>query len=286
LNKNSTLYISDLDGTLLNESSVLSEYTKNTLNKLISRVRGIDFTVATGRTTDAAENMMADIKLNIPIVSFNGVAIYDTKQKHFVKVYQLAAETVKKIISILKYHGMSWLMYELKDNKLISYHESINHKPILDFIEDRKERYDSTFCQVDDLYDVPPEHIIYFTLLDTYDRLKPVCDDLRGVPGINIAMVDDSSIGGVWWLEVFSAEASKENAVVFMRELYGYKKVVGFGDNYNDLTMFRACDVRVAVKNALGDVKAAADSICESNGDDGVVRWIESHISHIERDRL
>ena len=271
-----TLYISDLDDTLLNKGSVVSEYSKNVLNKLISS--GLNFTVATGRTTDAVQKIMADVELNIPIASFNGVVLYDVKQKRSAKVYRLSTEAVKRIVAILKYHGVSWLMYELKDHELLSYYDSLEHKPILDFVEDRQARYNSAFCHVNNLRDVPPEHIMYFTLIDKFERIKPVYGALKEVPNINLAMIDDSTINGLWWLEIFSAEASKENAVKFLRETYGYTKVVGFGDNYNDLPMFKACDVRVAVKNALDEIKDAADCMCEAHDEDGVVKWIEEYI--------
>ena len=275
-NEGKTLYISDLDDTLLNKDSVLSEYTKNSLNKLISN--GINFTVATGRTTDAVQKIMADVELRIPIASFNGVVIYDIKQKHCVKIYRIATGTVKQIVTILKSHVASWLVYTLEENELIAYYESLEHTLIHDFVKDRKMRYNSTFCQVKDQGDVPPEHIIYFTLIDTYDHIKPVYDALSKIPNINLSMVDDTNIGGFWWLEIFSSEASKENTVMFLRDAYGYSRIVGFGDNYNDLPMFKVCDVRVAVKNALDGIKNAADCICESNDKDGVVKWIFNHI--------
>ena len=268
-----TLYISDLDGTLLNKNSVLSEYTKNTLNKIISWE--INFTVVTGRTTDAVQQIMSDVDLNIPIASFNGVVIYDTKQKRYEKVYRLAAEDIRKIIDVLKSHGASALVYELKGDALISYYESHNDTLIRDFIDDRKARYNSAFCQIDDMGDLLPEYVMYFTLMGTYDRIKLIYNTLQSLPGINMTMVKDT---GFWWLEIFSAKASKGNAVMFLREMYGYKKIVGFGDNYNDLPMFKVCDVCVAVKNALDEIKADADYICESHDEDGVVKWIENHI--------
>ncbi|MCL2814837.1 MAG: HAD family hydrolase [Oscillospiraceae bacterium] len=36
--------------------------------------------------------------------------------------------------------------------------------------------------------------------------------------------------------------------------------------------------MRVAVENALDEIKTAADYICESHNEDGVVKWIENHI--------
>ena len=52
MNKYKTLYISDLDGTLLNQNAELSAYTKDTLNKMVGE--GLYFTVATARTASSA----------------------------------------------------------------------------------------------------------------------------------------------------------------------------------------------------------------------------------------
>lgn len=146
-----------------------------------------------------------------------------------------------------------------------------------DYVEDRKTRYNSIFRQVNDFDAVSSEHIMYFTLVDTYDRIKPVYDGLKKIPDINMSMVNNTYSDDLWFLEVFNAAASKQNAVRFLRETYGYQKIIGFGDNHNDLPMFKVCDLCVAVKNANDEVKAAADYICESRDEDGVVKWIEVH---------
>ena len=44
-----SLYVSDMDGTLLNSNSVLSQYTTDKLNELIAN-EGVLYTVATART--------------------------------------------------------------------------------------------------------------------------------------------------------------------------------------------------------------------------------------------
>lgn len=275
MTQSKTLYVSDLDGTLLNHNAVLSEYTKNELNKLISC--GINFTVASGRTTDAIKEIMTDIELNIPIISFNGVIVYDIKQKSYIKVHWLSAETVKNIVSILKSYNVSGFMYELKDDVLISYYESLEQKPLYDFVQDRKTRYNSIFRQTNDFDNVSSKHIMYFTLVDTYDRIKPVYDALKKLTDINMSIVNNTYSDDLWFLEIFNAEASKQNAVMFLRKTYGYKKIIGFGDNNNDLPMFKICDVCVAVKNAKDEVKAVADHICKSYDEDGVVKWIEDY---------
>ncbi|MGY8858959.1 MAG: HAD family hydrolase, partial [Pseudomonadales bacterium] len=50
------LIVFDLDGTLLNKKSQVSEHTRDTLRQL--RERDIAYTVATGRTLQSARNLL------------------------------------------------------------------------------------------------------------------------------------------------------------------------------------------------------------------------------------
>jgi len=276
MSEGKTLYISDLDGTLLNRSAALSEYTKNTLNIMISN--GLNFSIATARTSASVSIIMEGVKLTFPIILMNGVLIYSTDQKRYVKINSLADESVSAIIAVLKTMNITGLMYELKDNELMTYYESLENKPIRDFVDERKTRYYKTFRHVDDFADISPENIIYFTIVDTLARIKPVHDELIKLPGINLTMYKDNYTDHLWYLEIFSAEASKETAVKFLRDMYGFERIVGFGDNRNDLPLFKACNTRIAVKNAIKEVKADADYICSANDSDGVVKWLEENV--------
>jgi hypothetical protein len=266
-----TLYISDLDGTLLNSSAELSGYTADALNALIAE--GLHFSVATARTLATADKILAGLKLQFPVVLMNGVVIYDFLQRRYIQVHTLMPETVAEIIAMLRKCGATGLMYELKDGAMMTYYESLDRKPIRDFVEDRRTRFNKIFTQ-SAFSDVSPEHIIFFTLIGTFDLIQPVYDARSTLPGLNFVKYKDT-YSGEWLLEIYSGKASKEYGVQFLRSEYGFDRVVGFGDNLNDLPMFEACDVKVAVENAKPEVKAAADHICGCNGDDGVVKWIK-----------
>jgi Cof subfamily protein (haloacid dehalogenase superfamily) len=276
MSKNKTLYISDLDGTLLNNNAELSDYTKRSLNYMIAN--GCSFSVATARTLATSEKILADVNLNVPIILLNGVKIYDVGHKQYIKVERLNPEAVTSVIQVIKSFDITGFMYELKDNELMTYHESLERKPLRDFVEERVSRYNKTFYHTDSFSGVSPEHVIYLTLLDTYERLVPVRDSLASLSGINMTFYKDNYSPDLWYLEMFSDKASKENAVKYLRDECRYEHIIGFGDNLNDLPMFAACDVRVAVENAKDEVKVAADYICGSNDNDGVVKWIEAFV--------
>ena len=68
---------------------------------------------------------------------------------------------------------------------------------------------------------------------------------------------------------------SKAEAVLRLKKMTGADRLVVFGDNLNDLSMFEVADVAVAVGNALPAVKSAADYVTEINTADSVARFIE-----------
>ena len=268
-----TLYISDLDGTLLNSSAEVSEYTEITLNAMLAG--GLEFSVASARTLASAEKILAGLKLKLPVVLMNGVLIYDMERQEYSKINRLSPETVAAVIETLRSFSITGFMYELKNGEQMTYHESLEQKPLRDFVEERVSRYYKTFRHTEGFSEVSPENIIYFTLLDRHMRLLPVYDALMKLPGLSLTLYRDTYSDDLWYLELFSNAASKKNAVEWLRREYGYERVVCFGDNLNDLPMFEVSDVRVATKNAQPEVRAAADFVCGDCDEDGVVRWLE-----------
>ena len=81
-----------------------------------------------------------------------------------------------------------------------------------------------------------------------------------------------------WYLEIFSETASKYNAIQFLRQKYGFEKLVCFGDNLNDLPMFDGCDEGYAVANAKPELKERATAVIGSNTEDGVARFLDKNV--------
>lgn len=79
---------------------------------------------------------------------------------------------------------------------------------------------------------------------------------------------------------VMNKSATKMNAIQYIAEKYGInlENVISFGDDYNDIEMIKGCGKGIAMGNALDEVKAAADDLCENNENDGVAKWIASHV--------
>ena len=77
-----------------------------------------------------------------------------------------------------------------------------------------------------------------------------------------------------YWVEICPRNCTKAKAILKMKETYGFRKLVVFGDSVNDLSMFRVADEAYAVEKALDELKAAATEVIGSNDDDAVAKKI------------
>jgi hydroxymethylpyrimidine pyrophosphatase-like HAD family hydrolase len=55
-------------------------------------------------------------------------------------------------------------------------------------------------------------------------------------------------------------------------------EILVFGDDTNDKDMFLNSGLSVAMSNAIDDIKALADHICDTNDNDGVAKWLDENI--------
>ena len=65
-NRGKTLYVSDLDGTLLSRRDRLSPYTVETLNRLLHA--GVLFTYATARSLSSASVVTEGLRMDLPVI--------------------------------------------------------------------------------------------------------------------------------------------------------------------------------------------------------------------------
>ena len=168
-------------------------------------------------------------------------------------------------------------MYTLSGDELITYYERVSNDAMQNFISERTRKYKKKFVRINDFADAYTD-IIYFCYMDTHRNILRLQAEIERITGLRIEMYKDIySDGDLWYLEVFSDAASKYDAVQFLRQQYGFSRVVGFGDNLNDLPLFAACDKSYAVANAKPEVRKKATGVIGAHDEDGVARWLEEN---------
>ena len=277
-----TLYVSDLDGTLLGEDSQLSAVTVATLNRIIGELGGL-FTVATARAPATVVPLMQQVHARLPFIVIGGSAMWNPVTMSYEHTRGIDDMTVNAVADVFDRRGAHPFIYRRHGKNLLHTHHygplspqeerfiaERQHLPLKQFFLD-----DRDFRHSDD------EALLIFSM-NKYAVLKSIADDLRtSVPSCSVMVYHDIFDESEGYLEIFSAGTSKAAAIRDLARQLGAGRVVVFGDNRNDIAMMQAADFSVAVDNAFTEVKSVASEVIGPNTVDSVARWIETELLHV-----
>lgn len=280
--ENKILYVSDLDGTLLNEKSQISSLTARTLNKLIDN--GVNFTIATARTPATVVGLMKDVKLNKPVVLMTGALIYDMAADKYLSVSSFDENVSQRLIEVISSLGASPMIYYVDDELLhVAYRRPISNRQRF-FINQRKGTPYKKYVEVKGALSAPKGTVLIF-FMDAYERLEKIHRAISDIDGHCSYLYCDSLLPEQGYLEIYPSGTSKANAIKRMAAELGITDIVAFGDNLNDIPMFDIAYRAYAVDNAVEEVKNYATDIIASNVDNGVARFIaEEYGLDVNRD--
>ncbi len=267
------LYVSDLDGTLLNQQAELSDVTIDVINRAIAL--GLSFTVSTARTPTTALKIVEPLHLQLPVMMMNGVLVYDMATKKYLKKEVMEEETVMVLLGLIKTRGLDCFLYGLTDDTFYAYYDSVESTSLNYFRNERIMKYDKKFTEVADLSLVAGKDIIYCMLRESKEKLEGFYRELSVVKGVKTEFYADIYSDDYYMLEIYSDKASKKEALNYLRARSHYDSVISFGDNLNDVALWEASDCFYAVANAHPEIQNMAHSVLPSNEEDGVARYIE-----------
>lgn len=262
-----TLYVSDLDGTLLNSNQRTSDFTNKTINKLVSD--GMIFSYATARSFHTASKVTKGLITDFPLVLYNGVFILDGKSNKPL-VSNMFDKTFFMLFDDLINNNVFPIVYSIVDGEeKFSYIKSKCSSAMKDFVFSRKE--DSRDNPVGSVNDLKKGKPFYITCIDTPQKLEPL---YRKYKNTYHCVYSKDIYSGEQWLEFMPKSATKSNAVLQLKKLLNCDKIVAFGDGVNDMDMFDIADECYAVSNAVDELKEIATSVIDSNDNDGVPKWL------------
>ncbi len=269
--KNRTLYITDLDGTLLRKDQSISQWTVDTINAMTEK--GLLFSFATARSYATAGKLTKKIHFRLPVIVFNGTFILEPNSRKRLLSNIFTSSETDTILNALLGRKLSPVVNAfMADKEKFSYLKDEITPGIRNFLEQRKG--DIRNRPVSDPRDLYQGEVFHVVCIDDEEKLLPVYNELKN----DFACVlfrdiyDDAT-----WLEIHPKNASKANAILALKEMLGCDKIVCFGDGKNDVSMFELADECYAVANAEPELKTIATAIIESNEADGVAKWLSAN---------
>lgn len=271
------LYITDLDGTLLRSDATLSEYSRLTLNRLIEE--GLLFSVATARGIHSIQTILKGCHVKLPVIEFNGAYISDFVTGEHLTTNAIDPELSQEVYGLMKeYHGDPFVTTNDGNDHL--YYRSLSSQGMKEYYRDRVDILDKRLKQVDDLESKLRHEVMCLTVINTKDTLLPLYERLVAEfsDASEIHFWDNMYWPGSWWLTVQDKYATKDRAVRQLAEMISHPadEITVFGDHVQDVQLFNVGTRKVAVANAIDEVKKVATHHIGMNEEDSVIKFIES----------
>lgn len=275
----SQLFISDLDGTLLNPDSRISDLTAQTISRLSDR--GALISVATARTPATVDPLMRHTRTSIPAIVMTGAAMWDRAARRFTHVHRILPDTAASIAATMRQGGITPFIYTIAPDQGIihTYFTGTPDAKEQKFI-DQRSHLPLKRMHINELIPATAmEHPVLIFALGDAARVGTVASALRASGTCSVSSYHDIFNTDIAYIEVFAPGVSKAAAVVRLKEITGADRLTVFGDNLNDLPMMEVADTAVAVGNALEQVRQAADVVIGTNATDSVARYIAAQYS-------
>lgn len=265
------LYISDLDGTLLNSEGKLSQFTIESINSLIDQ--GLKFTIATARGIDSVREILKPLNIELPVILNNGLFIYDLKKNKVEKSHWIEKITALEVYNILLDYGIEPIV-RVKENKGFKlYYRSIQNKIIKEFINSKKNSNAIECIQSDNIkFDDSKIHSIF--TIGKKENLKDAVVFLSSKFNLGIDFYHDI-YNDSYWLEINPLKATKGEGALTLKEKFHFNRIISFGDNLNDLSMFHISDWSHGMVNGNRDIRNHVSKVIGTNDEDSVVKEIE-----------
>lgn len=270
-----TLYISDMDGTLLTPEGSVSQTTVAILNRLMAQ--GLHFTVATARTPLSALPLLRNIPIRDPMILLNGALCYDPGSGQFSHAVPMDAAALETLSEAEAAAGLGGMLFSMENGRFTAnlgrvescmwdgyfQMDAVAHVDAID-----PEIYSHSARELLDA------QVIYGLYMDKSPRRLDILNARLQNTGPTVDYYRDIYTENRWCLEICSSAAHKGKAVSLLRQA-GFSRLVAFGDSRNDLPLFEACDFCCAVDNATPKLKQRADLVIGSNARDGVAHYLE-----------
>ena len=279
---NDTLYVSDLDGTLLNANSRISHKSAQIINQLTNR-HGLKFTIATSRTIATVVPLMHEIQATLPYIVLSGAAMWHAAERRFDHVRAIPPDVVLRVCNICEHHDVHPFVYRRHGNVIHTHHNGVLSETEQTFIEARNHTPYKHYMLNDPSYHTHSDEAMLIFSMQHKAALEMAYHEIRQTVPCSAVFYHDNIDPSLSLLEVYAEGCTKAAAISDLAKMTCAERVVVFGDNLNDRPMMQLADHSVAVANAVPEILSIADEVIGPNTTDSVAMWLQSQFCHCNR---
>ncbi|HEV3156052.1 MAG TPA: Cof-type HAD-IIB family hydrolase [Candidatus Baltobacteraceae bacterium] len=256
----------DLDGTLIGRDFLIRDAVREAVAAVLER--GIPVTIATGRAFASTRRYAELLRLDAPLVCYQGAAIFETRTGRVLDETPLCAAISCEILTWANERGINPQCYH--EDRV--YVESLN-KYSKEYAKNQGVELVVVPSLRETFAQCPTTKIILF---DEPERALEHLAALQALTGERAYLTRSDP----QFVEVLDPRVNKGRGVANVAKRLGIPmdEVLAVGDAWNDVPMFSAVGIGVAMGSAPPEVRSQADAVVADVTHDGVAEALHRFI--------
>jgi Cof subfamily protein (haloacid dehalogenase superfamily) len=263
------IIVLDLDGTLLSNAGTIGSDTKKLISEL--QKKGVSFTFASGRLHSALIAFAAELNIKTPLISLDGALIKDYPEGNVIFESVVKQKYVKRSLDFAE---------GLMINIALCHADAIYYTDQNSVIPQIMDKFGAKYQIVESYENYTGKTLEIVFAGDNRYSMKYIQERMM-FPyciGLSTSLFKSQSHDGINYLEIRRNRTSKGKGLMRLLKYYRLKpfEAAVIGDWYNDISLFQTSAFKVAIANAVPEIKKMADHITErTNNEDGVAEFLE-----------
>ena len=259
----------DMDGTLLNESKVITKHTKKVLKE--AKEKGVKVVLSSGRPIEGLKKYLDELDLiedNQYVLSYNGCLVQEVKSKKVIHEIGLCGKDLHEAYKLSQKIGVNIHAFSAKLGLITP--------KISKYTELEADLNGLNITEIDFMKIEEDHNIIKIMLIDEAPKLDEAAKKIPDEIYKKYSLVKSAP----FFLEIINKNGNKGTGLEALGKYTNIKKeeMIAIGDASNDAEMIKYAGLGVAMENGMNQVKKIADEITNSNEEDGVANIVTKYI--------
>lgn len=271
----------DIDGTITVDMKPIAEKVLTYFYKL--QKEGWVFVFITGRTFEFGHQVLKALPFEYYYAPQNGAVLLEMPSKKIISKKYLDQSIISSLEKICEGEETDFVIYAGVgyENQCFyrPYHFS---KDLLNYLKKRCKAFGETWTPIESFEHLALHEFASIKCFGKEAAARGIGDRIEKILGLHVPVIKDPFCNGYYVVQATHADVTKGIALSdLVKSLNLNGKIIAAGDDLNDLSMFEAADVCIAMEDAPQELKMKADFIAPCASNEGIIQGLERAIQSI-----
>lgn len=273
----------DIDGTITVDMKDISTDVVDYLTHLNNL--GWAFVFITGRTFDFGYQVLSILPFEYYYAVQNGAILLSMPDRKIISKKYLHKSIIPQMENICEGYSTDFVVYAgLEWNNQCFYRKNYFSDQILEYLEARQKAFRETWKNLSSFDLLPLDEFPSIKCFGELKSAEEIAFKIETYLGLHVPLIKDPFNQDYYVAQATHPDVSKGQVLKDLVQQTGFKgSIIAAGDDLNDLTMFDAANIKIAMENAPMELKLKANIIAPPASLAGIIEGLKVATQSIDK---